>query len=88
MTGVASVTGALSSDFKVWRYDKDEISLRLDMTSGPLEQILLEAEQNSNPASMARSGFDARVSGFDARVSGFDARVSGFDARTRGRRGD
>lgn len=36
--------GALAGDIMVWEYDRADFSLRLDVESGPLERILIEAE--------------------------------------------
>ena len=43
-TGVAAHDYDFSADMMVWTYDKNDISLRLDLSSGMLEDILLEAE--------------------------------------------
>jgi hypothetical protein len=75
-----------------WEYDKDDFSLRLDVESGPLTQILLDATLGADPlgsyagASARLSGASARVSGASARLSGASARLSGASARLR--RGD
>lgn len=42
-TGVAGHDWSLSTDVRMWEYDKGDFSLRLEVDSGPLEQILLEA---------------------------------------------
>ena len=34
---------ALAGDIMVWEYDRADFSLRLDVESGPLERILIEA---------------------------------------------
>ena len=61
----------LMSDIKVWTYDKGDYSVRLDVSSGPLEEILLgEALDDS---AMAAQTSAKRISG--KRVSG--KRVSG-----------
>ena len=61
----------LMSDINVWTYDKGDYSVRLDISSGPLEEILL-AEALDDSA-MAAQTSAKRVSG--KRVSG--KRVSG-----------
>jgi hypothetical protein len=93
-TGTANQDYSFADDMRVWPYDKDDFSVRLDMETGPFEQILLEAEliseemQTSFSGAHARvSGAHARVSGAHARVSGAHARVSGAHARIRGNRG-
>ncbi len=60
-----------SSDLKTWAYDQADFSIRLDMSNGPLSQLLLDPEGDGSGGGVTVSG--ARVSG--ARVSG--ARVSG-----------
>lgn len=42
--GVALQRGHFAQDIRVWSYDKSDFSLRLDMSSGMLEQILLNVE--------------------------------------------
>lgn len=61
----------LADDIKVWTYDKGDYSVRLDVSSGPLEAILLEDELDN--AALAAETSGKRVSG--KRVSG--KRVSG-----------
>jgi hypothetical protein len=43
-TGVASSCRSFSHDMRAWSYDKGDFSIRLDPDTGPLEQILLQAE--------------------------------------------
>ena len=40
-SGVAAKEWEFSADVKVWEYDQADFSLRLDISSGPLERILL-----------------------------------------------
>jgi hypothetical protein len=42
--GSAAASRTFADDVRVWAYDKSDISLRLDVETGTLEQILLEAE--------------------------------------------
>ena len=42
-TGVAAQSYSYSEDMMMWPYDKDDISIRLDVETGPFEQILLES---------------------------------------------
>ena len=60
-------------DLRFWEYDKGDFSIRLDIESGPFEQILLAAALRGGPA--AASGADLRASGADLRVSGADLRL-------------
>jgi hypothetical protein len=46
--GVALQLGHFAQDVRVWSYDKSDFSLRLDEASGMLEQILLQAELDSD----------------------------------------
>ena len=41
--GVAASASEFSSDIRVWAYDKGDFSIRMDVETGALEQILLEA---------------------------------------------
>jgi hypothetical protein len=61
----------LMKDVKVWTNDKDDYSVRLDVSSGPLEAILLE--EALDDSAMAAQTSAKRISG--KRVSG--KRVSG-----------
>jgi hypothetical protein len=66
-----------------WNYDKGTMSIRLDIESGTLEQILLEAALNGSGGGYA--GAQARITGAQARISGAQARISGAQARIRNR---
>jgi hypothetical protein len=44
-SGVARDSDQFAGDIFYWEYDRADFSLRLDIDSGPLERILLEAEQ-------------------------------------------
>jgi hypothetical protein len=44
-SGVAAKEWEFSTDIRVWEYDQGDFSLRLDVESGPLERILVEAEE-------------------------------------------
>jgi hypothetical protein len=61
----------LMEDINVWSYDKADFSVRLDVSSGPLEEILLE--QAVDDSGVAAQTSAKRVSG--KRVSG--KRMSG-----------
>ncbi len=56
----------LMDDIKVWSYDKADFSVRLDVDSGPLEDILLEKAVNDSGVAAQTSA--KRVSG--KRISG------------------
>ena len=49
-SGVPSKGWEFSSDLKMWEYDKGDYSMRLDVESGPLEQILLDAAVDNEAA--------------------------------------
>ncbi len=82
-TGTANQAYSFAGDMRVWPYDKDDFSIRLDMETGPFTQILLEAELISEETLSSYSGAHARISGAHARISGAHARVSGAHARIR-----
>ncbi len=80
-TGIAAADFQFADDVRVWAFDKGDFSIRLDVSTGPLDQILLDMEGcDSSPGVAGARVSGARVSG--ARVSG--ARVSG--ARVSGAR--
>ena len=82
-TGVAATPDKFATDLRVWAADKADFSVRLDVETGTLEQILLDAELN--PETRAHySGQAARL-----QYSGQAARLqySGQAARLRGGRG-
>ncbi len=83
-TGTANQAYSFADDMRVWPYDKDDFSIRLDMETGPFTQILLEAELISEETLSAYSGAHARISGAHARISGAHARISGAHARISG----
>jgi hypothetical protein len=91
-TGEAAREWEFSDGMVYWEYDKGDLSIRFDVETGSLEQILLEATLAADPfgsyagASARLSGASARVTGASARISGASARISGASARLR--RGD
>ncbi len=81
-SGVAAKEWEFSfSDLVMWEYDKGDFSIRLDVETGPFEQILLEAVLRGG--STLSSGADLRSSGADLRSSGADLRISGADLRNK-----
>jgi hypothetical protein len=76
-TGVAAQDYQFSYDILVWSYDKGDFSIRLDIETGPFEQILLDAMLKPESQSTAYSGAHTRVSGAHARLSGAHARMGG-----------
>lgn len=88
-TGVAGTDRSSSFDIKVWSYDKGDFSVRLDIETGPFEQVLLEAALASEGAAAAFSGAHTRLSGAHTRLSGAHTRLSGAHVGPRNsRRGD
>ena len=89
-TGVAAQGYTFSDDMKVWSYDKGDFSIRLDVETGPFEEILLDMELAAGMQGTHYSGAEARIrtSGAEARIrtSGAEARIrtSGAEARSRG----
>lgn len=82
-TGVAARDMVFADDIHFWAYDQGDFSLRLDMETGPLKDILLDMELRPERPTSSYSGSHARIySGSHARIySGSHARVGG------GRRG-
>lgn len=54
--GTAYQVGSFAPDVKVWAYDKSEFSIRLDISTGMLEEILLAAEVMDGDASFGFGG--------------------------------
>jgi hypothetical protein len=75
-----------AGNLRQWNYDKMTMSIRLDIESGTLEQILLEAALTGTGGSYA--GAKLGLSGADLRMRGADLRMSGADLRLRRNRGD
>lgn len=66
-TGTANQDYSFAEDMRVWSYDKADFSVRLDVETGPFEQILLEAAVR--PEKLQHySGADLRISGADLRI--------------------
>jgi hypothetical protein len=59
--GVAATCESFPEDIRVWAYDKGDFSLRMDVRTGPLEQILLEPETSSDVLKTFFGGASARL---------------------------
>jgi hypothetical protein len=68
-SGVAATSQEFSPDIKCWEYDRGDFSLRLDIDSGPLERILIEAEQQEGEVPYFR-GAHTRFRGAHTRLRG------------------
>lgn len=89
-TGVVVEDPEFNGGVMVWAYDQSDMSLRIEVDSGSISDILLQTELAGDNRSYF-SGADLRVrSGADLRMrSGADLRMrSGADMRMRGGRGD
>lgn len=82
-TGVDTQDDAHPQDMRVWSYDKGDFSIRLDIETGPFDQILLDMELEADRRSYA--GADVRMRGADVRMRGADVRMRGADVRARTR---
>jgi hypothetical protein len=71
-TGVANTSGSFSEDIRVWSYDKGDFSIRLDVETGPFDQILLDATLGAAGGTYA--GANARIAGANV---GANARIAG-----------
>ncbi|AHD02272.1 hypothetical protein [Leisingera methylohalidivorans] len=81
ITGVASAEYQIANDIRVWDYDKADYSIRMDVMTGMLEQVLLDVYFGGGGPSVSGAKVSgAKVSG--AKVSG--AKVSGAKARGSG----
>jgi hypothetical protein len=63
ISGQAVKCCEFSSDLRVWEYDRGDFSLRLDVDSGPLERILIDAEEQRSDAMPYFRGAHARARG-------------------------
>ena len=75
-SGQAFDCGLFSSDMMVWEYDRGDFSLRLDIDSGPLEQILIEVEEELDDMPYFR-GAHTRFRGAHTRFRGAHTRMRG-----------
>jgi hypothetical protein len=69
-SGIARTATSFAEDMRVWSYDKGDFSIRLDPESGPLEQILLQAELRPDKQQTYYSGQSAFASGQSVFMSG------------------
>jgi hypothetical protein len=76
-TGTAAQDYTFSEDMKVWSYDKGDFSIRLDIETGCLEEILLETELAAEDPHAYYSGQKVRYSGQKVRYSGQKVRGPG-----------
>lgn len=82
-TGVGRHFGAFAMDLRVWVYDKGDFSMRLDVETGTLDQILLEAEIGADdPAHLGGFGRSSGGRSSGGRSSG--GRSSGAMGRSSG----
>jgi hypothetical protein len=82
-TGVAAQSYTYSDDMRIWTYEKDDLSLRMDVEAGSFEEILLESVLKVE----AQRTAGARVDTPGARVDLAGARADVAGARVRGNRG-
>lgn len=61
-SGLVALDVAFESDVRMWEYDKGDFTLRLDVVSGTLDELLLEAalSMNAREALISRSDLTAR----------------------------
>ena len=87
-SGVSTANFQFADEMRVWSYDKADYTVRMDVETGMIEDVLLQVELDDEGMDAFLSGQRARVSGQRARVSGQRARVSGQRARVNNPRGD
>jgi len=87
-SGVAAKDWELSFDIRMWEYDKGDFSIRLDMETGPFEQLLLDAlPEVGGPGAAGHYAGRAYYAGRGAYYAGRGAYYSGRGTRG-GRGGD
>jgi hypothetical protein len=69
-SGIARTGTSFAEDMRVWSYDKGDFSLRLDPESGPLEQILLDAELKPDKMQTYYAGATQWLRGNKGRIPG------------------
>jgi hypothetical protein len=62
-SGVGATAKSFPDDMMVWAYDKGDFSIRLDVETGTLEQILLDVELSSERLKMTFGGMHTRLRG-------------------------
>lgn len=82
--GVAVEPPKFASDVLVWDYDRDDFLLRIDVETGPLERILLEAELGPDQLRAGYAGQTARLNSAGQTVR---LRYAGQTVRLQGGRG-
>jgi hypothetical protein len=59
-TGIAAKDWDFAGDILMWEYDQADFTVRIDIESGPLEDLLLAAELDSGMAEVGSAGAHAR----------------------------
>jgi hypothetical protein len=88
LTGVATEDYNYSDDMRVWSYDKGDFSIRLDVMTGPLDQILLDFELDADQTPSYFGGANVGARGANVQTRGANIRganVRGANVRTPGR---
>jgi hypothetical protein len=61
--GSAATGRTFANDVRVWAYDKSDLSMRLSIETGTLEQILLDPEISSDRLKLSFEGKSVRLRG-------------------------
>jgi hypothetical protein len=61
--GSAATGRTFAADVRVWAYDKSDLSIRLSVETGTLEQILLDPEISSDRLKLSFEGKSVRLRG-------------------------
>jgi hypothetical protein len=61
--GSAATGRTFANDVRVWAYDKSDLSMRLSVETGTLEQILLDPEISSDRLKLSFEGKSVRLRG-------------------------
>lgn len=75
LTGVATEDYSYSEDIRVWSYDKGDFSIRLDIQTGPFDQILLDAELDAERMRSYFGGANVQMRGANVRMRGANVRA-------------
>ena len=83
-SGLPSKGWEFSSDLKMWEYDKGDFSMRLDLDSGPLDQILLDvtvAETEGAHYSGRAANYSGRAANYSGRAANYSGRAANYSGR-------
>jgi hypothetical protein len=82
-TGLGTQTGSFASGIRVWAYDRNDFTIRLDADTGTFDALLLETELG-DAAAFGQAGAHVRSAGAHVRSAGAHVRSAGAHVRSAG----